>query len=161
MDHASIASEMGVSRVAVTQWLNGDKRPSAGRRGAIFARYGVPPEAWEAPLQRQDPKNASQSDSPTVLDAEGRLRAQLARLDALRSEGNGDLPPQVRMRLEATETRCIELLGRLTGEGQEIGESRIIRLPAWRRIQDAIVVALRPYPDAAVAVMQALKEFGV
>lgn len=178
LDHASIAAEVGISREAVTQWLSGDKRPSAARRLTLCKRYGVPVDAWDRPAgapraavpgsvpvsQHAEGGVSTADEAPTGVgarfDAEARLRAQLARLDALRSTASEDLPPQVRMRLEATETRCIELLGKLTGEGQEIGESRIVRLPAWRRIQDAIVVALRPYPDAAVAVMAALKELG-
>jgi len=100
------------------------------------------------------------ADPETKLDAEGRLRAQLQRLDEIRGAALSDaaMPPQTRLRLEATETRCIELLSKLTGEGQEISEARILRTPAWRRLQDAIVDALQPFPAAAVAVSRALKE---
>lgn len=171
LDHAAIAAELDITRQAVQQWLSGEKRPSASRRMSLSKRYGVPPEAWDKPVSVSVVGSGGGSDASSMaegspvgvgarFDAEARLRAQLNRLDILRTTAADDLPPQVRMRLEATETRCIELLGKLTGEGQEIGESRIVRLPAWRRIQDAIVIALRPYPDAAVAVMAALKELG-
>jgi len=159
LDHATIAAELGVTRQAVQQWIAGDKSPSAAKRALARKVYGVPLKAWDAPLVTVKAPAAAPPSDLARVDAEGRLRAQLARLDSLRSEGR-DLPPQARLRLEATETRCIELLSRLTGEGQEIGESRIVRLPAWRRIQDTIVEALRPHPEAAVAVMAALKEFG-
>lgn len=177
LDHSAIASEVGVTRQAVQQWVAGDKTPGVARRGAILERYGVPVEAWDRPAEAPKAEvegtsggsgEGSMSEGTSTgtgrrFDAESRLRSQLARLDKLRADGEaegGDLPPQARLRLEVTETRCTELLARLTGEGQEIGESRIVRLPAWRRIQDAIVVALRPYPEAAVAVMKALKEVG-
>lgn len=166
LDHAAIAAALGVSRAAVTQWLSGDKRPAHGRRAAIEQLYGVPPAAWDAELSEPVLGPAQAKTDPcacsTGFHAEARLRDQLERLDAIRTAAADDatMPPQARLRLEATTTRCIELLAKLTGEGQEVSEARILRLPAWRRIQDAIIAALRPYPDAAVAVAKALKELG-
>lgn len=160
LDHATIASELGVSRQAVQQWLSGEKKPGTARRAGILQRYGVPEAAWDTPVAGAMPEPVEPPDAgESKFDAEARLRAQLARLDALRKAG-GDLPPAQRMRLESTETKCIELLGKMTGEGQEIGESRIVRLPAWRRIQESVISALRPWPAAAAAVVKALKEFG-
>lgn len=170
LDHSTVAAELGVTRQAVQAWIAGDKAPSAARRSAAEKRYGVPVDAWDRPAGHPKPvvvvEAVAADASPAVggsYDAEQRLRAQLTRLDKLRADGereDADLPPQARLRLEVTMLRCTEALARFTGEGQEIGESRIVRLPAWRRIQDAIVVALRPWPDAAVAVMKALKEIG-
>jgi transcriptional regulator with XRE-family HTH domain len=178
LPHETIGAELGVARNTITQWLNGDRNPSPTRRKTIAKKFGVPADAWDrkpraarataagAGVRSEEAQTlavVAESGPIARFDAEARLRAQLSRLDAERAAGSKrghQLPPQIRMRLEATETRCIELLGKLTGEGQEIGESRIVRLPAWRRIQDAIIGALRPWPEASVAVMKALQELG-
>jgi hypothetical protein len=95
----------------------------------------------------------------SACDAEARLRDQLARLDALRSAGE-DLSPGSRLRLETATTRAIELLAKFRGEGQALDEARIVRLPAWRRVSEAIVAALVPYPEASAAVLAALRALG-
>ncbi len=161
LDHATLAAQVGVSRAAVTQWMNGDRLPGQDRRRTLRELFGVPEGAWdESP--RSKALGAAQATASPALDAEGRLRAQLQRLDQIRSAAKSDvdMAPQTRLRLEATETRCIELLSKLTGEGQEVSESRILRTPAWRRIVDAMVEAFRAHPEAAVEVEAALKEIG-
>src|SRR5262249_3323193 len=45
-------------------------------------------------------------------------------------------------------TPALMHLGKLTGETLSIDEARIVRLPAWRRIEQALVRALTPWPDA-------------
>lgn len=175
LDHAAIAAEIGVGRTSVTQWLLGDKKPGVGKRAAICAAYGVPVDAWDRPAGSPGaaatglgggPVGSSASSPGTAtgagtVDARGRLEQQLARLDRIRAEGEapgGDLPPQARLRLEATETRCIELLGRMAGDASEISEAKIVRTPAWRRLSERVRAALEPYPDAAMAVARAVEE---
>ena len=175
LDHAAIASEVGVGRTSVTQWLLGDKKPGAGKRAAISAAYGVPADAWDRPAGTPGGvavgRGGGAGGSVTMaegavagvgaVDARWRLEQQLARLDRIRAEGEaagGDLPPQARLRLEATETRCIELLGRMAGDASEMSEAKVVRTPAWRRLSERIRVALEPYPDAAMAVARAVEE---
>ncbi len=162
LDHATLAAQVGVSRAAVTQWMNGDRLPGQARRRILRELFGVPEGAWDESPRSKALGAAQATAAPSKLDAEGRLRAQLQRLDQIRSAAKSDvdMAPQTRLRLEATETRCIELLSKLTGEGQEISESRILRTPAWRRIVDAMVKAFRDHPEAAVEVEAALKEIG-
>jgi len=94
-----------------------------------------------------------------ALEAEGRLRAQLARIDR-RREQEPDMPLQVAARLETVELACVAQLRKITGEGETIDESKIVRLPAWRRMVERVVEALRPHPAAAADVARALRGMG-
>jgi transcriptional regulator with XRE-family HTH domain len=170
LDHATIAVELKVSRQAVQQWITGDKRPGSPRRAAIAKAYGVPAEAWDRqagrppvapePSSWQGGANAAGPGKSLgdALDAEARVRAQLARLDALRSDP--DLLPQARLRLEATEIAAVKELRQITGEGVVVDEAKIVRLPAWRRVVEVVMGALRAHPEAQADVAKALREMG-
>lgn len=57
--------------------------------------------------------------------------------------------------------RQITLQARLLGELQEDGANISIHLhPEWRRTREVILVALRPFPQARVAVAEALAALG-
>jgi hypothetical protein len=64
-------------------------------------------------------------------------------------------------RLMASEGTLIERIARLEAQRRaeiELLESRIVREhPAWQRLRDAVLDALRPFPDAARAVLTAVQ----
>ena len=51
----------------------------------------------------------------------------------------------------------IERLGRVTGESLEIRPEVVVKLPAFRVVLRRLVEALRPFPEAAGAVVAALR----
>ena len=81
-------------------------------------------------------------------------------VDELLDKLNNDAKttPLEKAKVMASTAGTITLLGKLTGESREISEARIIRLPAFRRVVDRMKEALRPWPEAARAVGEALKE---
>jgi len=76
----------------------------------------------------------------------------------LQAEGAGDL----RTALQGIRTalECLTLLAKLLGELDERQrvQVNILALPEWRRARATIVRALEPYPEARLAVAQALRE---
>lgn len=57
----------------------------------------------------------------------------------------------------AALTRAVELLGKITGELGPDVEVRVLELPAWAAIQQILMRALRPHPEAYRAVIDALR----
>lgn len=58
--------------------------------------------------------------------------------------------------------RCLKTLrdiGELTGESSEISEKKIVRLPAFRRVADVLLAAIKPHPAALAAATEALEAF--
>ena len=56
--HEEIAKLVGVSRVAVSHWVAGTKKPAMERRSKLLALFGIPVDAWE----RRDRTRASAFD---------------------------------------------------------------------------------------------------
>jgi hypothetical protein len=57
-------------------------------------------------------------------------------------------------------TNSIAMLGRITGETLEISDAKLLRLPAFRRIQEVLLQALKPHPEALRVAGEALQRFG-
>lgn len=72
-------------------------------------------------------------------------------------EGMAGLAPMERSKVASSAAATLEKLGRITGEVLQISEARLLRTPAWRRIEGTIVTALQPYPEALQAVAVALQ----
>lgn len=56
--------------------------------------------------------------------------------------------------------RQIELQARLPGQIQDAQTVNVAVLPEWHGIRQTVLEALRPYPDARLAVAQALEGAG-
>ncbi len=52
---------------------------------------------------------------------------------------------------------CLELLGKLAGRLQDAPTINIIMTPEWLAVQTGILAALKPYPDARLAVAASLE----
>jgi|ERR1017187_1628557 hypothetical protein len=52
---------------------------------------------------------------------------------------------------------CLELLGRLAGELREGPVVNIVAAPEWTSLRETILVALAPFPEARLAVAEALR----
>lgn len=79
----------------------------------------------------------------------------------LAADDDDDFDPLTRMeraKVAASATTTLEKLGRITGEVLQISEVRLLRTPAWRRIEALIVTALQPHPEALHAVGVALQQ---
>jgi len=94
-----------------------------------------------------------EADIRTAIDVVGQLKAingaALSVLKSARDANDGDLALKAIDRIQ----RQIELQAKLIGELQQEGTTNIIvNNPEWIEIRTAILVALKPFPDAAQAV---------
>lgn len=162
-----IAAKLGRKQEQVSRWVNGQLRPSKATRAAMFVAFGIRPEAWDelakgSPLQEAPQAPAAPDEA---LDDKS-VRARAERLQRMLDAQLGQLErdtqatPLERAKVMSSVAATLKVLGAITGEAQEIGESRILRLPAWRRIEDALIEALRPWPEAARAAAETLREMG-
>jgi transcriptional regulator with XRE-family HTH domain len=178
----AIAAEIGVSRVAVSHWMAGTKRPAAPARKLLAERFKVPVEAWEqdaakargraAPGEAEDggAKTRTRNKAAELLQAVEELRRPaapdgvLALADELMAdlrEGLDELRkddealPLEKARVRASLGQTLAILGKVTG-AFDLG-SRFFRLPIWRQIEGALGRGLAGHPEAAAAVARELR----
>ncbi|MBZ0120873.1 MAG: hypothetical protein K8H88_28015 [Sandaracinaceae bacterium] len=158
--HAEIAAALGTTKQAVSYWRRGNKTPDLANRLVLRDRYGIAPDAWEqlpstaaagAPAAAAPPMPV-RTGSETTLDE---VELQLAQLHQIQA---GSLIASERVRLADAVGKLLALKARLERE-RELIEDRIVREhPVWKRIRERLTATLRPFPDAARAVAQALEE---
>lgn len=177
---AEIAARIGASRTAVVYWLSGERTPGDGARVALHKAFKIPVAAWDEPIPKTKIAKPKSHAAPapevvappppgdvTALRGEFSVRARALRLDTKVHE----LLERVTDDMETTDLekfKCLNsaaatlnLLGKLTGQTQDVNEARILRLPAFQRIQDTLVRVLSKWPDALRAVGEELQRMGV
>lgn len=163
---ADIAEAIGVSRPLVGLWLRADRLPTVEMRGRLEKRFAIPADAWdqEAPKAKAKPTatpapaaTATIAPSPELdpSDVVGGCKAQIARLTVER-ENSED--PKLRARLEELELNARHKLSLYLGEGRVISEAVILRSPAFGRVMSIITSTLSNFPDALLAVADALDD---
>jgi hypothetical protein len=126
----------------------------------IAARFGVSTTALQRHKAEHLPVHLVQAhEAAAISDADsllGQLRSlnreTLAVLDAAKQSGD------LRLALGAiSQTRAnLELLAKLAGQLAQEGTTNIVIQPEYLQVRAVIVTALAPYPDARLAVVQAL-----
>lgn len=182
-----VARRAGAKLARVYQWLRGERRPGVAWRERIHDLYGISPEHWDLPIEFE-PGGANllaQLDSPPapVVQEETRpksdsVRVQapagapqsaaetadllLSQVQAFRSRVEVDPVLTLSEKAKVLKT-CADTLSqvyKLTGAASEMPESKLLKTPAWRRVEAALVAALEPWPEALRAVGAALQGMG-
>ncbi len=163
------ATAIGASRPLIAFWEKGERLPGAQWREKLEAALGIPRGDWEcepaprltvvpsAPARRAP---TAPSSSPTAIDPTdiiGGCKAQLERIAQMRAELDD---PRLLVRLEETESQCRHKLATYLGEGRVVTEASLLRSPAFARVVARITTALDPYPEALLAVAEALESVG-
>lgn len=159
------AAAIGASRPLIAFWEKGERLPGTQWREKLEAALGIPRGDWEcepaARLAVQSRPAASQSSRVTAAieptDIIGGCKAQLERIAQMRAELDD---PRLLVRLEETESQCRHKLATYLGEGRVVTEASLIRSPAFARVIARLTEALDPYPDALLAVTEALESIG-
>jgi transcriptional regulator with XRE-family HTH domain len=166
-----VATRLDADRTLVTRWRNGDRAPDVGWRAALLREFGISPEAWSEPVAppQEEPAPALVDPAPVLprrpveqtIDVRSRALRMQRDLDGLldQLELDTSATPHERAKVLASAATVITALGKLTGEAQDVGESKIVKLPAFRRIVERFLVSLRPWPDAGRAVADSLEEW--
>lgn len=102
-----------------------------------------------------------------AADAEADADDLLARLRSLNREtadvlreAKGAKDHELRLKAIARAEKQIELEGRLLGELRDGATVNVLVAPEWVAARAALLDALRPYPEARVAVAEALAALG-
>lgn len=165
MTQDAIATRVKRSRAAVGHWIAGRRKPRKAERAAL-AKLGVPDLWWDEDVEVTPPKEPPPQKAPERPESEwsGPVAVKALRLERMLGElldGVADDPettPLEKAKVMSSAASTLTALGRLTGEMQDMSEQRILRLPAWRRIQTELIEALQPWPDAMLAVGNRLRE---
>lgn len=158
---AEVADACGVSGPLVSQWKSGSKRPTGAARRALADTYGIDPGAWDrAPGTTGASSLPAGSKAPPALPADGckptTLGEVVEQLELLRAMRSEDLVHSERLKLEDTIQKVSALKARLEREAELFEDRAVKAAPFWRRVRAKIAEALKPYPDAARAVAEAL-----
>lgn len=160
-----IAHACGVSESTVSLWRSGLRTPSEVNRELLRDLLGIALEAWdeEAPEGERRPVPPVTSAPVTDLaSAHAAIVAEAARqlaiiqqaVDAIASDPLGS--PQEVIRATSNAAKGLAMLGKLTGATLDLSPNQLLASPAWRQLEHAIVEALEPWPEALLAVSEAL-----
>jgi phosphoribosylformylglycinamidine (FGAM) synthase-like enzyme len=114
------------------------------------------PELYAGELARQQ-RAVEAEKSDRAIDAVAQLRAINAACLEVLKQARADSKPSILLRAVDRIVRQIELQARLLGEIQEGPTINVAVLPEWHGIRQRLLEALRPYPEARLAVVEALK----
>lgn len=158
-----VATICDVSRSLASHWISGRRKPSPENRAILDRELKIAPHTFdEAPPALEKPKRRGKAP-PAEAVAAISVRARATALDQMVHQLMADVAkgePALRARVAQSAARTLEILGKITGETREMPEERVLRLPAWRKIQDRLVEVLSPFPEALRAVGEALVELG-
>jgi len=156
----AMASMAMLDQSLISRYQTGGRRPGPANRALFRRLWEIPEEAWDEPAtapRSAEPRPPPPAEGWTVLSRATRLRAILDRsIDQVESDPT--LTALERSRLTRQAAGMLVELGKLTGETTEVDERKIMRLPAWRRIEDVIAESLKPWPEAMATLARALDE---
>ena len=170
----AIGTAVKISRTSAARHRSGKKKPGPLTRKRYEAAFGIDPRAWDRELIRRDraatnpaandgappaPPESTSTDRDPVRrrggEAEQRLRAQLARLDAMRARNP---PASALLGIERIDLRLTGELARISGEAGALTEAKMIATPQFRCVVDAMMATLKPWPDAMRALYDMLRK---
>lgn len=165
----AIAVAVERSRVTVSNWMNGRKKPDVETaRPRLLELYGIPLDAWD-----QDPPEAPRKARTTMTDlapigassllstAPDVVLQRAERLGAMVDElveqvqDDPEAVPLEKARVMGAAAQTLALLSKLLGQF-DLG-TRFFRLPMWREVERALERGLTGHPEAAAAVARELR----
>jgi transcriptional regulator with XRE-family HTH domain len=180
----NLAKACEVTSAAVVKWRKGTGLPRPMQRAKLFELYEIPIDSWLQPPNSQSDAivyNASGAtpeidrpdrerytgkeavEIPPYPDAPHEDATTLEHMKHLLACIRHDkehlkLTQAATSKLRADEQRALTLIARLEAQA-EMQEDRFVRShPEWKRLRDIILRALKPYPDASRAVLEAIEE---
>jgi transcriptional regulator with XRE-family HTH domain len=159
-----IAERIGVSRVAVSNWLHGKAKPGMKRRGDLCAEFEIPEDAWDEAAKATGMSRSRSSEAPPPSVPPPPIPADVQSMTAALEEMAHELMTKVRADEEATPLEKARVmsalsvtLNHLDKRTGDIG-SRLFQLPIWKRIEKALETGLDGHPKAAEAVARELRK---
>ncbi len=169
--YGNIARVCNVSSATAGNWLKARNLPTPTARATLRDNYGIDVTAWDQrfetdsdakpaktksraariPAPKKIPPYPKPPNDPSILES-ARYSLVCIRHDAR----HRDLTFSDRTKLRGDETRALALVAKLE-TAAELSEDRYVKKhPAWLALRKRIIAALRPFPDAAKAVLEAM-----
>jgi len=161
-----LAEKIGCGAAAVGHWRRGRRIPGKTYRHKLELLFGIPQRAWDVvpgakiPSEKTSEKKASSgpSSSSRTSSDEDTLEITKAQIASILTELDDDnLTDGATSKLRDTLAKLLALRARMERD-QEMLEDRAVREhPEWLKVKSAILNALKPFPKASAAVIEALK----
>lgn len=153
-----LADDLEVSKALVGHWKTGRRTPAGKSRRKLEQLHGIPRASWDKPHRPKanGETKVKTNASLSTLEIAQRLRASAS--EQLIEAAN--LPPVERGRIERHVRDTIRMVSSITGEGLTIDEKKILKTPAWARLEAAILKVLEPHPKLMRELGEALAELG-
>lgn len=140
-----------VGRTGVQKWLLGQSKPKTKARKALLKLFGIPIDSWD-----QDPPTLPSTPAADVEDLNTYDIAEIYKRDILdearRLREDSNATPAERAKLRDQSAATLLKLAQL----QDERGTKLLFHPAWRKIQNTLVNAIRPFgTDALKAVEDA------
>lgn len=168
----ALAVDLGVNVSTVSRVVGGKLPASPRFRQKALECYSVPLDAWDeaastgsSQSSRRGAEASPGSKAPGTtrpVSAE-QVKAQARRLrtmvESLLDGLDSSSAPLERAKVMASAASTLQTLRKLTGNDVgEVSEARILRAPAFKRVVEALIETLKPWPDALNAVSKCMKE---
>jgi len=155
-----LAKQLGCGAAIVGHWRRGRRLPGDAHRHKLELLFGIPRRAWDvapgtkvesASTPKKKKKSLSRGDAATLEITKEQIDNILTSLE------DTSLTDSAVAKLRDTLSKLLALRARLERD-QELLEDRIVREhPEWVRLKSRILAALEPYPEAAAAVVEAMR----
>lgn len=161
---ASVARCVGSSPAAVARWIAGDRVPNVRARARIASAYpDCTAEGWDHTATKARAKTPSAPSSPVVaagiVNEVAELEHAILRLRQIGERA--DVDPYVsakdRAFIWSAHAQHARALAKLRDESS-FHAKRFYRSSTCARLQDAILTALSPFPDALKETANALRQ---
>lgn len=153
-----IAAKSKTTRQAVSMWRRGEKLPSASVRAALEAAYAIPFDAWDlgAELYQATGEQTTRSEPPRN-DARRSIEWVNENLEIVGTELRRRLVPVAKARFLDQQLKWLKYRDELRRE-EELREARYLQHPRYLAMKQRLAEALAPFPDAARAAAEAMRE---
>jgi transcriptional regulator with XRE-family HTH domain len=156
---SAIATKVGADKGTVSRWRSGEKVPAEGLRLRLQTECGIDPAAWDRRPLGYGPPVPEPSAAPPDSQLGTTLEETLWAMALIKKQLSvGDLTSSDRKSLTDNYTKLLAVRGREEARVEGF-EARVVRdHPMWRSIVRGLPDVLRPWPDAATAVLAWLGE---
>jgi transcriptional regulator with XRE-family HTH domain len=169
-----VARKLGVSHRTVSAWLEGTSSPRPKACAVIREKLGSPQTVHFvvtdngppiSPALIKESEDRFQGRSETVAralkpedhdDPRANALAALRKIRVALDNVDANDAPTI-ARLSTPLTGLSRLLAKLTGQ-IDVSETMLLRSMGWARIKTALVESIRPYPEAARALADAIEK---
>jgi len=144
---AALAKLLGTTARTVERWADGTRTPNEATQTRVLGILAAPEAKGGSP-----PKPAAADDDPRKVAAE---TVRVLQLELARLATDPHATSRERASVASSLTSATKLHARLSG-ALEITPGQLLRLPVLQQIKNAIIEAARPWPDALLAIADAL-----